>query len=420
MPLANRLRPNDLSEIVGQDHIIGEGKLLNNMLKNNFLPNLIFYGPPGTGKTTVADILAKEVNKKIYKLNATTSSTSEIKKVIESIGGLDSQNGILLCIDEIHNFNKKQQQTILEFIETGDITLIACTTENPYHNVFKAILSRSTILEFKQIDSDGIRKGLENAVRKIKEESYIDFELEKSAIDEISFRTNGDMRSALNLLEVSIYSINSGEKVIIDEDYIKNIPVSTIMNSDASGDVHYDLLSAFQKSIRGSDIDASIHYLARLVHSGDLLSICRRLMVIASEDVGLAYPMAISIVKSCVDAARELGFPEARIPLAQAVVLLAGAPKSNSSYMAINNALRDLDEIEISDVPLHLKDAHYRGASDMGRGVEYKYPHDYKNSFYDQEYLPDSLREKKYYMPKDNKFEKAIEEYMKKIRGEFK
>lgn len=420
MPLANRLRPNDLSEIVGQDHIIGEGKLLNNMLKNNFLPNLIFYGPPGTGKTTVADILAKEVNKKIYKLNATTSSTSEIKKVIESIGGLDSQNGILLCIDEIHNFNKKQQQTILEFIETGDITLIACTTENPYHNVFKAILSRSTILEFKQIDSDGIRKGLENAVRKIKEESYIDFELEKSAIDEISFRTNGDMRSALNLLEVSIYSINSGEKVIIDEDYIKNIPVSTIMNSDASGNVHYDLLSAFQKSIRGSDIDASIHYLARLVHSGDLLSICRRLMVIASEDVGLAYPMAISIVKSCVDAARELGFPEARIPLAQAVVLLAGAPKSNSSYMAINNALRDLDEIEISDVPLHLKDAHYRGASDMGRGVEYKYPHDYKNSFYDQEYLPDSLREKKYYMPKDNKFEKAIEEYMKKIRGEFK
>ncbi len=420
MPLANRLRPKDLSEIVGQDHIIGEGKLLNNMLKNNFLPNLIFYGPPGTGKTTVAEIIAKEVKKKIYKLNATTSSTSEIKKVIESIGGLDSQNGILLCIDEIHNFNKKQQQTILEFIETGDITLIACTTENPYHNVFKAILSRSTILEFKQIDSDGIRKGLENAVKKIKEDSYIDFELEKSAIDEISFRTNGDMRSALNLLEVSIYSINSGEKVKIDEDYIKNIPVSTIMNSDASGDVHYDLLSAFQKSIRGSDIDASIHYLARLVHSGDLLSICRRLMVIASEDVGLAYPMAISIVKSCVDAARELGFPEARIPLAQAVVLLAGAPKSNSSYMAINNALRDLDEIEISDVPLHLKDAHYRGASDMGRGVEYKYPHDYKNSFYDQEYLPDSLREKKYYMPKDNKFEKAIDEYMKKIRRESK
>lgn len=420
MPLANRLRPKNLNEIVGQDHIIGEGKLLNNMLKNNFLPNLIFYGPPGTGKTTVAEILAKEVKKKIYKLNATTSSTSEIKKVIESIGGLDSQNGILLCIDEIHNFNKKQQQTILEFIETGDITLIACTTENPYHNVFKAILSRSTILEFKQIDSDGIRKGLENAVRKIKEESYIDFELEKSAIDEISFRTNGDMRSALNLLEVSIYSINSGEKVKIDEDYIKKIPVSTIMNYDASGDVHYDLLSAFQKSIRGSDIDASIHYLARLVHSGDLLSICRRLMVIASEDVGLAYPMAISIVKSCVDAARELGFPEARIPLAQAVVLLAGAPKSNSSYMAINNALRDLDEIEISDIPLHLKDAHYRGASDMGRGVEYKYPHDYKNSFYDQEYLPDSLREKKYYISKDNKFEKAIDEYMKKIRRESK
>ena len=420
MPLANKLRPRDLDEIVGQDHIIGEGKILNNMLKNNFLPNLIFYGPPGTGKTTVAEIIAKEVNMKIYKLNATTSSTSEIKKVIESIGGLDSQNGILLCIDEIHNFNKKQQQTVLEFIETGDITLIACTTENPYHNVFKAILSRSTILEFKQMDSASICKGLENAVKRIRENSYIDFQIEKSAIEEISFRTNGDMRSAINLLEVSIYSATPSEKIIIDDEYIKNIPALTIFNSDANGSVHYDLLSAFQKSIRGSDIDAAIHYLARLIKSGDLLSICRRLMVIASEDVGLAYPMAISIVKSCVDAAKELGLPEARIPLSQAVVLLAGSPKSNSSYIAINKALRDLDDVDISDVPLHLKDAHYLGAVEMGRGVEYKYPHDYKNYFCDQDYLPESLIGTKYYNYKDNKFEKAINEYMKKIKGETK
>ncbi len=414
MPLADKIRPINIEEVVGQSHIIGKNKLLNKILESNFLPNMIFFGQPGVGKTTVAEIIAKKSNKNFYKINATNSSLDDVKKVVSELDSISNINGVLLYIDEIQSFNKKQQQSILEFMENGKITLIASTTENPYHYVYKALLSRSTILEFKPLNKYEIIKGLTRAVNIIKESSYTKIEFEKDALEDIAMVSDGDMRSALNLLELVTYSTkpNKDNIVYINSEAVKNSAFNKKLNYDRKGDSHYDILSAFQKSIRGSDPQASIHYLARLIKGEDLISICRRLLVIASEDIGLAYPNAITIVKSCVDSAMQLGFPEARIPLAQATILLATSPKSNSAYLAINAALEELDNEFIFDIPIHIKDAHYNGASNLGRGVEYKYPHDYKNNYVKQQYLPDSIKNSVYYIPSENKTEKNIKNYL--------
>ena len=329
-------------------------------------------------------------------------------------------NGVLLYLDEIQNFNKKQQQSLLEYIEDGRITLIASTTENPYFYIFKALLSRSTIFEFKPVGENDIKKALRRAISiKSKDYNEIKIDVKEEAIDYLASYCNGDVRKALNGLEVALNSTkpNNDRVILVDLDVVRDSTQSKVIAYDMDGDAHYDILSAFQKSIRGSDADAAIHYLARLVKAGDLISICRRLQVIAAEDIGLAYPQAALIVKALVDSARELGFPEARIPLAEATVLLATSPKSNSAYLALDSALRDLEEMTVGDIPMHLKDAHYSGASKMGRGLEYKYPHNYPNHYIEQQYLPNNIKQKTYYQFGDNKFEKATEEYWRKIKN---
>ncbi|MGO1368280.1 replication-associated recombination protein A [Senegalia sp. (in: firmicutes)] len=416
-PLADLIRPKRLDEVLGQSHILGDNKLLKNIIESKHIPNMIFYGPPGTGKTTVANIIADSTNKKLYKLNATNASIKDIKLIIDELDTFLAKDGILLYLDEIQNFNKKQQQSLLKFIENGQITLISSTTENPYFTIFNAIISRSTIFEFKKISNSEIVKGLKRAI-KIAETDIADREIKYSdkALEYIANMSNGDVRRSLNDLESAIYYSFNKEIISIDIDVAKECTQTSGFNYDKFGDNHYDTLSAFQKSIRGSDIQASIHYLARLIKAGDLISICRRLLVIAAEDIGLAYPNALTITNSAVEAAYKLGLPEARIPLAEAVVLLASSPKSNSSYIAINKALDDLDKGNIGDIPDHLKDSHYKGSKDMGRGIEYIYPHNFKNHYVEQNYLPGNLKNKKYYEPANNKLEKKYDEYQKKLR----
>ncbi|RDY28793.1 replication-associated recombination protein A [Romboutsia weinsteinii] len=414
MPLADKIRPTKIDEVIGQSHIIGRNKVLTKILESPFLPNMIFFGPPGVGKTTVAEIVAKYSSKTFYKINATNSSLEDIKRVVSELEHINNINGVLLYIDEIQSFNKKQQQSILEFMENGKITLIASTTENPYHYVYKALLSRSTVFEFKLLEKNEVVRGLTRAIEILKEESFMDLEYTNEALEDIATISDGDMRRALNILEVAVYATrpNKDNIVIVDSDSIKQSTFKKILNFDKDGDSHYDILSAFQKSIRGSDPQASMHYLARLIKGEDLISICRRLLVIACEDIGLAYPNAITIVKSCVDAAMQVGFPEARIPLAQATLLLATSPKSNSACMAIEKALQELDEEFIKDIPIHIKDAHYSGAKDLGRGSEYLYPHNYKNHYVKQQYLPDSIKDSIYYTPQENKTEQNIKAYL--------
>ncbi|OJT86819.1 AAA family ATPase, partial [Clostridioides difficile] len=410
MPLADKIRPKTMNDVIGQSHIIGNGKILSKILQSNFLPNMIFFGPPGVGKTTVAEIIAERSNKSFYKINATNSSLEDIKKVISELGSINNVNGVLLYIDEIQSFNKKQQQSILEFMENGSITLIASTTENPYHYVYKALLSRSTVFEFKPLEKLDVEKGLKRAVEVLNEDSYMDIECNNDAIEDIAILSDGDMRRALNILEVVVYSTkpNKDNITYIDSDVIRASTFNKIINYDKNGDSHYDILSAFQKSIRGSDPQASIHYLARLIKGGDLISICRRLLVIASEDIGLAYPNAIVIVKACVDSAMQLGFPEAKIPLAEATILLATSPKSNSACIAIMKAMDELDKEFVKDIPNSIKDAHYSGSKEIGRGCGYKYPHNFKNHYVKQQYLPDSIKDSIYYIPQENKTEKNI------------
>ena len=419
-PLADLVRPTELDEVCGQEHILGKNKILDRIIKSGHISNMIFYGPPGTGKTTVANIIARKAGKRFYKLNATNASLKDIQDITKELDTFLGMNGVVLYLDEIQNFNKKQQQSLLEYIEDGRITLIASTTENPYFYIFKAILSRSTIFEFKPVGEEDIKKALDRAITlRSKEFNEISIKVTKEAIEYLAAYCNGDVRKALNGLEVALNSTkpNDDKEILINLEVVKDSTQSKVIAFDMDGDAHYDILSAFQKSIRGSDADAAIHYLARLIKGGDLISICRRLQVIAAEDIGLAYPQAALIVKSLVDSARELGFPEARIPLAEATILLATSPKSNSSYVAINRALADLENMTIDDIPMHLKDAHYGGASKMGRGVEYKYPHAYENHYVKQQYLPDNIQNKVYYEYGDNKMEKTTKEYWNRVKG---
>lgn len=421
-PLADRIRPETIDMVVGQKHLLGEGKLLGNIIKKGEIPNMIFYGPSGVGKTTVANIISKNTGKKLYRLNATTASVSDIKDIIASLDSFLTINGVLLYLDEIQHFNKKQQQSLLEFMENGKITLIASTTENPYFYIYNAVLSRSVVFEFKPIEPEEIKKALKRGVRILSEEEFkgYEFSVTEDALEHMSQMAGGDVRKAVNALEISAMAAVPDEnmKVIIDLETAEQATQKKTIKYDKFGDSHYDILSAFQKSIRGSDPDAGIHYLARLIAGGDLQSICRRLLVIASEDIGLAYPQAAAIVKACVDSALQLGFPEARIPLAEAVILLATAPKSNSAIMAIDSAMADIENMDVGEIPEHLKDSHYSGAKNFGRGIEYKYPHLFANNYIKQQYLPDNIKNKVYYKYGNNKTEKAAKDYWAALKKE--
>jgi len=415
-PLSDLLRPQNIDDIVGQKHLLCKGSLLYKVIENEKITNMIFYGPSGCGKTTLANIIASKSKRKLYKLNATTASISDIKDIINDCNMFTAPNGILLYLDEIQYFNKRQQQSLLEFIENGKITLIASTTENPYFYIYNAILSRCTVFEFKPVPPSEVKRAIERAVEKLKNEQGVILTLTDEAIDHISHTCGGDVRKAINCIELLVAYSGGDEKEEITLDIVKQCSQKSSMRYDRDGDQHYDTLSAFQKSIRGSDENAALHYLAKLIESGDLPSICRRLMVISCEDIGLAHPNAISIVKACIDSAMALGFPEARIPLAQAVILLATAPKSNSVICAIDAALNDVRMGKGAVTPSDLRDSHYDGAKKLGHGGGYKYPHSYENNYVKQQYLPNDIKDAVYYTYGNNKYEKATEEYWKKIK----
>ena len=407
------MRPKKLEDIVGQKHIVGGGTPLSNLIKNKNMINCIFYGPPGVGKTTLANIISNYTDKKFYKINATTSSIKEIQSITSDIDNLLNFKGIILYIDELQHFNKKQQQALLEFIEDGRVILIASTTENPYFAIHKAILSRSTIFQFKPVSTEDIIIALERAVSKLEKEGYV-ISLEEGVLKYIGEISQGDVRKAYTVLELAIKS-QEKDNILLNKEYVEKLGQSNL-KSDSSGDDYYNLLSALQKSIRGSDPDASIHYLARLIKGGNMDSVIRRIGVIAAEDIGLAHPNALQVVNSGIDLALKIGMPEARIILSELVIYLATLPKSNSAYMAIDDALRDLERNNAGDVPKHLKDAHYSGASNLGVGV-YLYPHNYPNSYINQEYMPENMRGKEYYKPKDNKYESSIKAYWNNVKN---
>ncbi len=414
-PLADQIRPQTIDEVVGQSHILSKNGILYRIAQSGHATNLIFYGPPGTGKTTVARIIAKQAGKKLYKLNGTTASTADFKEIISSLDTFEGMNGVVLYLDEIQYLNKKQQQTLLEFLENGQITLIASTTENPYFYIYNAIISRSTVFEFKPVTPEEIEKALTRGVKILEaqaQEQGFSLTVEDHVLRSIALSCGGDVRKSINTLEVAFLSapVTDGVKSITAEQ-LRSISQRAALRYDKSDDVHYDLLSALQKSIRGSDENAALHYLARLLEAGDLISPCRRLLVIASEDVGMAYPMCAVIVKACVDSALQLGLPEARIPLAQAVVTMATAPKSNSSYMAINQAIADVRAGKIGDFPRCLQNKHFDGAEVENKGQFYKYPHDYPDHYVRQQYLPDILQGTVYYHFGQNKTEDAARRY---------
>lgn len=417
-PLADELRPVTLDEVCGQKHILGEGAILRRIIESGKIPNLIFYGPSGIGKTTVASIIAARTNRKLYKLNATTASSADIRDIVGQIDTLMAPEGILLYLDEIQYFNKKQQQTLLEHIESGKITLIASTTENPYFYVYNAILSRSTVFEFKPLTGEDILPAVRRAVEYMEQKLALKATAEDGALEHIAVACGGDVRKALNAVELLFSATQPDGKgtVMLRLADAESVSQKSAMRYDRDGDSHYDILSAFQKSIRGSDPQAAVHYLARLLEGGDLPSPCRRLLVIAAEDIGLAYPQAISIVKACVDAALQLGLPEARIPLAEAAVFLATCPKSNSAICAIEGAMADVKNGNTGDIPAHLKDSHYSGAGKLGHGLTYVYPHGHPNSYVKQQYLPDALEGKKYYSFGNNKIEQACKAYWDEIQ----
>ena len=416
-PLADLLRPTSLDEVFGQDHILAPGAVLRRLIDSGNVPNMVFYGPSGTGKTTVANIIAQKTNRKLCKLNATTASTADIKEIVAQLDTFLAPNGILLYLDEIQSFNKKQQQSLLEFIENGKITLIASTTENPYFYVFNAILSRSTIFEFKQIDAAAALKAVKRAVSFMEERTGLTAMPENGALEYIAGAVGGDLRKAINAVEVLFSAgIPDGDKLPLTLADAKAVTQKSALRADRDGDNYYDLLSALQKSIRGSDPDAACHYLARLLEAGQMQSACRRLMVIAAEDVGLAFPQIITIVNSCVDMALKLGMPEARIPLGDAAVLMATSPKSNSGHIALDAALADVRKGRGHGFPRQLQNVH-ADTYTQKRSQGYLYPHDHPNHWVRQQYLPDDIKNAKYYEYGPNKLEQAAKAYWDQIKG---
>ena len=398
--LADILRPETFDDIVGQSHLFGERGILRKMMEKGRMSNMIFFGPPGTGKTTAASIIAKQSGMNFYKLNATSASLSDVKEIIAQTNNVFGFGGILLYIDEIQYFNRKQQQALLEYMEDGRVTLIASTTENPHFYIYNAIISRSTLFEFKPVDKKELSKALDRALRFLNERDETSVSANAETLEYIAKCSGGDVRHAINLLEGAYYACDG--EITVELVKTLHIPVDNF-----SDDAHFDLLSCLQKSIRGSDPDAAVFYLAKLLHCGELISVCRRLQVIASEDIGLAYPQAAAIVKACCDSARELGMPEAAIPLANATVMLATSPKSNSAYLALHAAQADIEAELGKEIPVHLRSPLYRG---------YKYPHDYENHYVKQQYLPEDIKNKKYYSYGDNKTERAAKEYWDKIK----
>lgn len=416
-PLADKVRPLTLDDVVGQEHILGKDGILRRVIQSGHVPNMVFFGPSGSGKTTVANIIARETKRELYKLNATTASIADIKAIISDLDTMLTPNGVLLYLDEIQYFNKKQQQSLLEFIENGKITLIASTTENPYFYVYNAILSRSTIFEFKQLTAAQTRPAVERAITLAAQELGVRAVYTQAVPEHIAASCGGDVRKAINAVELLFAASpeKDGQVELRLED-AQAVSQRSAMRYDQSGDSHYDILSAFQKSIRGSDPDAAVHYLARLLSAGDLPSACRRLLVTAAEDIGLAYPMAVVIAKACVDSALQLGLPEAQIPLSEAVILLATAPKSNSAVNAVGAAMADIENGKSGDIPDHLKDSHYAGAKKLGRGLTYQYPHSFKNHYVKQQYLPDAIKDVRYYEYGENKLEQANRKYWEELK----
>lgn len=421
-PLADRLRPTTLDDIVGQKHLLEKGKPLRNIIESTTLPNLIFYGPPGVGKTTLARMIAQTTNRTLKKLNGTSASTADIKDIIAQIGTFTAPNGVLLYLDEIQYFNKRQQQSLLEYVENGDITLIASTTENPYFYIYGALLSRSTVFEFKSISAEEIVPAIQRAFTFLEEEQQSTIQVDDGILAHIAHASGGDVRKAINLVELAVLATPKNEDgiYVITTETVDALSEKGALRYDKANDEHYDIVSAYQKSMRGSDPDAAIHYLARLLEAGDLPSACRRLLVTASEDVGLAYPMIMPIVQAAVDTALQVGLPEARIPLANAVILVATSPKSNSAYNAINSAMADIQAGKSGPIPRTLQNKHFDGEDNQNKGQFYAYPHDFQGHWAPQQYLPDSLKNATYYVFGDNKFEQGAKSYWTEVKDKNK
>ncbi len=417
-PLADRIRPKTLDDVVGQEHILGKNKPLRKIIESGKVHNMIFYGTSGTGKTTVARIIAENCGMTLHRLNGTTASVADIKNVIADIGTFGSENGILFYLDEIQYLNKKQQQTLLEYIENGDITLIASTTENPYFSVYSAIISRCTVFEFRPVTALQLIPAIQRAFRILSEENNTEIIYNEEVLNTIAYNCGGDVRKAMNTAELAVTCGDFADgKITVTLDSLKIIAQKSNMRYDRDGDQHFDILSAFHKSVRGSDENASLHYASRLIEAGDIVPLCRRLLCIACEDVGLAYPNAIVITKACVDSALQLGLPEARLPIAEAVILLATAPKSNSAYKAIDSAIQDLKNCDSLEFPRHLQNCHFDGKGAEIYGQKYLYPHDFPNHYVKQQYLPNALKGHVYYEFGDNKQEQSALLYRKKITG---
>ena len=415
--MADALRPRTLDEVVGQRHILGEDGVLRRIVEGGSIPNMIFYGPSGTGKTTVAEIAAARIHRPFHRLNATTASLSDVKAVMNDVGTLLAPEGVVLYLDEIQYFNKKQQQSLLEFMENGKLTLIASTTENPYFYVYNALLSRSTVFEFKPVRAEDVRPVVERGMARLAETRGVALACEDGVAEHIATSCGGDVRKALNAVE-ALFAAHARDldRVTLTLAEARALSQRSAMRYDRAGDDHYDILSALHKSIRGSDPDAGLHYLARLIEAGDLISACRRILCACCEDVGLAYPQAIPIVKACVDTALQLGLPEARLPLADAVILLCTAPKSNSGVLGIDAALADVRAGRTGDYPRHLQNVH-ADSSGQEREQGYRYPHDYPHHYVAQQYLPDELVGRTYYRYGENKTEQAARRYWEEIKG---
>lgn len=417
-PLADRIRPTELDDVVGQKHLLGEGKALRRLIEAGDIPNLIFYGPSGVGKTTVASIIASKTKRSLRRLNGTTASTQDIKDIVNELDTFSAPNGILLYLDEIQYFNKRQQQSLLEYIENGKITLIASTTENPYFYIYPAILSRSTVFEFKSVEPDEVIPAIKRGFNILADEYQVKLDIEEDVFKRIASGCGGDVRKSLNSVENCFFATPTVDgKKNITTSLAKEFVQKSAMRYDRDSDEHYDIISAYQKSMRGSDPDAALHYLARLLQSGDLPSACRRLVVCACEDVGLAYPQIIPIVKSAVDIAMMVGLPEARIPLADAVILVATAPKSNSGEAAIDKAMADVQSGNYGPIPRRLQNKHFDGEDAEEKGQFYVYPHDYENHWVYQQYLPDRIKNKKYYEFGPNKNEQAFKSYWDRVKN---